>query len=361
MNTRKAFGLILIWCVSVTLLSARQFNLEFSVVGTGGGVSSVGSDTLILTVGQPLVGDGSVDSSFNSSGFLYQYGGGPIGSDLGIYSVINGWNMVSVPRTVNDYRKSILYPMATTKAFAYAGAYQVRDTLNNGFGYWLKFNGAQSLSMSGSIRNADTVNVNTGWNMIGSISQSIPVAQVTSIPGGITTSQFWHYQGSYSLSNMIEPGKAYWVKAKQPGKLVLASSSTTASASSRISIVPGAERPPSAPDGEVTNLSERVLSDKSQIPNQFALEQNYPNPFNPTTEIRYALRDAGFVTLKIYDVLGKEVATLVNEMQSAGYKSITWDARQRNGGQASEVPTGVYFYRLTAGGFADTKTMLLLR
>ena len=67
MSTLKAFGLIFIWCVSVTLLSAQQFNLEFSVVGSGGSVTSVGSDTVILTLGQPIVGEGSVDSNLNPS------------------------------------------------------------------------------------------------------------------------------------------------------------------------------------------------------------------------------------------------------------------------------------------------------
>jgi hypothetical protein len=85
----------------------------------------------------------------------------------------------------------------------------------------------------------------------------------------------------------------------------------------------------------------------------FAIEQNYPNPFNPLTVIRYQLPVTSKVSLKIYDVLGQVVATLVDEIQEAGYKSVTWNA--------NNIASGVYFYRLQAGTFTKTNKLLLLK
>jgi hypothetical protein len=85
----------------------------------------------------------------------------------------------------------------------------------------------------------------------------------------------------------------------------------------------------------------------------FALRQNYPNPFNPTTVISYQLPVNSYVTLKVYDLLGSEVATLVNERKDAGQYSVQWNA--------SAMPSGIYFYRIHAGDFVETKKLLLLK
>jgi len=89
------------------------------------------------------------------------------------------------------------------------------------------------------------------------------------------------------------------------------------------------------------------------IPTNFALEQNYPNPFNPTTNFRFRIADFGLVSLKVYDVFGREIAVLVNEVKQPGIYNVVWDA--------SGFSSGVYFYRLNAGNFTDVKKMLLLR
>lgn len=100
---------------------------------------------------------------------------------------------------------------------------------------------------------------------------------------------------------------------------------------------------------QVTN----VETNSEYIPIEFLLSQNFPNPFNPATTIRWQIPEAGFVTLKIYDVLGREVATIVNKELSAGkHETII---------NASRFKSGVYFYRLKAGEFIQTKKMILLK
>jgi len=88
------------------------------------------------------------------------------------------------------------------------------------------------------------------------------------------------------------------------------------------------------------------------MPPTFALEQNYPNPFNPATEIKYQLAASGFVTLRVYDVIGRNVSTLINERQNAGEHSVTFNA--------AGLPTGVYFYKLSAGNFVQTRKLILI-
>jgi len=96
-----------------------------------------------------------------------------------------------------------------------------------------------------------------------------------------------------------------------------------------------------------------VEEDVSTTPLSFQLEQNYPNPFNPVTTISYLLPSRSEVRLIIYNLLGEEVARLVDSIQPAGLQQITWDA--------SGVSSGIYFYRIQAGDFVQTKKMVLLK
>jgi len=102
-----------------------------------------------------------------------------------------------------------------------------------------------------------------------------------------------------------------------------------------------------------TEIPTSVEDRLSGIPDRFDLEQNYPNPFNPSTAISYQLAANSRVSLKVFDLLGREVAVLVNEDQLAGTYRAMWDA--------ARLPSGVYFYRLTAGEYVQTRKMLLTR
>jgi hypothetical protein len=95
------------------------------------------------------------------------------------------------------------------------------------------------------------------------------------------------------------------------------------------------------------------VEDTDQLPQNYALDQNYPNPFNPATKITYAVPQNSFISLRVFDILGNEVQTLVNETKNAGTYTVSFDA--------ASVPSGVYFYTLEAGNFVSTKKMVLIK
>lgn len=103
----------------------------------------------------------------------------------------------------------------------------------------------------------------------------------------------------------------------------------------------------------VMNLATGNTNNNSSVPQTYSLSQNYPNPFNPVTKINFAIPKQSFVTLKVYDVLGREVKTLVNEIKTVGYYSVDFNA--------SDFSSGVYFYRFETEGFTDVKRMLLIK
>ena len=103
----------------------------------------------------------------------------------------------------------------------------------------------------------------------------------------------------------------------------------------------------------ITVSAKTAVRENEMSPQRYFLDNNYPDPFNPTTIINYQLPVNSFVTLRIYDILGREVATLVNGRQNAGYYHATFNA--------SNLSSGVYFYRLQAGTYSNTKKLLLLK
>ena len=102
-------------------------------------------------------------------------------------------------------------------------------------------------------------------------------------------------------------------------------------------------------------LSSLLFAQESDVstPKDFYLEQNYPNPFNPSTTIRYSIPSATFVQLKVYNVLGNEIATIINEEQPAGKYKIEYDA--------SILPSGIYLYTLKTNNFSETRKMTLVK
>jgi len=260
----------------------------------------------------------------------------------------NRWNIVSVPFIFEHPTKDYLFPFSSSDAYRYSldFGYQVSETLKVGCGYWLKFPNDTAYIMTGIPMPVDSIDVKTGWNLIGSIDVPVIVTNIQSIPGGIIMSQFFGYDGGYYQTDTIQPGGGYWVKASQAGQLVLSSMGGVAM-KSHVTILPTLEEPPPPPsDGK-----EKIMA--QDIPTTYILEQNYPNPFNSETNIKYSIPNESFVSLKLFDLLGREIKTFVNEKKEPGEYEISWNS--------SDTPSGIYFYRIVAGNYIETEKMVLMK
>lgn len=136
------------------------------------------------------------------------------------------WNMVSVPLSMSDLRTTEVFSSAVSGAYTFDNGYEQKDTLENGRGYWLKFSEETPVLFNGLPIESDTIPLNVGWNMIGSVTSAIPVSALVTIPSDILASNFFTYSNGYVSSDTLSPGKGYWIKANQAGALILFSSKT---------------------------------------------------------------------------------------------------------------------------------------
>jgi hypothetical protein len=370
-----------------------------------------------------------------------------------------GWNMVSVPYIMTDYRKSILFANATSSAFLYENGYKERDTLANMIGYWLKYPTSEIISFSGVGVLSDSVSLSDGWNMIGSISVPINVATIHTNGSATIASSFFGYVTGYKAVDTIVPGKGYWIKVTGSGKLYLDGSGTLAksivspsdvvremssltikdansnqqtlyfgnvsnekataslfelppvgpegmfdvrfASQHYAEIIPntfsenlshtisingakypltitwhvadntellydlkfGSQRKSISGDGEVSlaNSSEVVqleVGNAGLIPKEFSLGNNYPNPFNPSTKFQIGVPQTAHVEITLFDVLGREVTTLFNGEQTAGYHTIEWNGLANN---QVPVSSGIYFVKMVSGKFNSVHKIMLMK
>ena len=353
------------------------------------------------------------------------------------FSTSSGWNLVSVPLVVDDFRKNILFPTSVSSAYAFNNQYVMKDTLENGVGYWLKFNNANDHTFTGQDLQSLSINLKQGWNLIGSVNGTVAVSSLTTNPPNIIQGQIYGYQNGYVPVTQLQKGKAYWVKSSQNGTLTMTSSFAKEQSdeilAGNLIFINGdgqqcqlriensqnyvsSELPPLPPisifdvrfeDGTfnsylenekiislsglippiriklnedksiykiedvlngklineiLTNSSEVIITqpiDKIKIKRldkpvyTFNLSQNYPNPFNPSTFITFSLPEKMKVKLIVYDVLGNEITTLLNSELNEGRHTIKFDA--------SELSSGIYFYKLITDKFTDVKKMILMK
>ncbi|HLF14933.1 MAG TPA: T9SS type A sorting domain-containing protein [Bacteroidota bacterium] len=188
--------------------------------------------------------------------------------------------------------------------------------------------GGDSGNVSGTI-----YEVGTGGGL-----QGVPNATVTLYAGGGTTVTSSGTDGAYSARI---PSGPYTIAVSGSGfdSLALTGLSVDSLGATVNAVV----------KKTITDVDE----DDPAIPLLYALGQNYPNPFNPVTRIGYALPAAGYVRLSVFNLLGQEVAVLVDGLREAGYRTVSFDA--------AGLPGGVYVYRITAGSFSEAKKMLVLK
>ena len=238
--------------------------------------------------------------------------------------VDSGRNLLSIPVKNEGTPISIFqqYPYPSSDAYIYDGGWQTVSIVYFGQGFYMSFSDSGTYYLTGDFIERDTFYLNAGWHLIGSISVPVPVKYIQSEPPGMITDFIRDIpKGVIDTADTIKPGLGYWVKVLQSGKIILSSTGT-----------------------EVCESGQ---------PSTYSLSQNYPNPFNPSTDVSFVISHSSFVTLKVYDVLGREIAVLVNERKQPGEYKITWNAY--------DMPSGVYFYRIVSGEFIDTKKMVLIR
>ncbi len=393
--------------------------------------------------------DGDLDLTGIDESDDYIYVFENLGTDLDQMTVdhISGWNLLGLPLQVSNSNYQAIFPDAITGtlySFTDEGGYVNESNLDFGNGYWLRFSDEGSNTIAGSPFTEVTVSVAEGWNLISGISTTVSVFDIGDPDNLIIPGTLFGWIGIYELSEVIEPGNGYWIRAIGNGEITIPGSDgrrreavDTTSPLENASfleftngeghsqklffggLIPeGVELsyglPPLPPGGldirfegdrrwqedggeisvmndsypliiryeirdtsgetgwmitneatgedhilygdgtlEITSPLEGLALSRAAVPTRFALYQNYPNPFNPVTTIRYGLPEAADVRLVIYDILGREVTSLISGFYPSGFYDVVWDA--------SSVSSGIYIYQVSTDYGQLTKKLVLLK
>lgn len=266
-----------------------------------------------------------------------------------IISFISGWNLTSLPlNNLEDYSPGAVFKNAISKIYCYAQNYKAVDSLKFGYGYWVKYQNPEIINLGYSYTREARIKVSQGWNLIGSLSIPFPVANITSEPPGLITSQIFTYDGiNYTNVDTIRPGKGYWIKANSDATLIFSQNTVL---SNKINILLLNETPPSPPS---ENSNSSLLT-----PDRFLLHNAYPNPFNPSTKIKIDVPENSNVELSVYNILGQKVKTLLNTNLSAGSYEIEWNGSSETN---SKLSSGVYFIKMLTEKYQSTIKLLMAK
>ncbi len=274
------------------------------------------------------------------------------------------WYLISLPVVPENNAVETLFPGA---AVAFGWNYTDRfyaqvSHLEAGKAYWLLMLQAQTVEVCGEPVETYSRNYATpGWDLTGSVitSSSLTANPVDGVLGMFgwnpATGQYVQISSPFT----VEPKQGYWILVLNAPCTVTAGgagvAATTAKAGTNAELADFYAKHGALPPPPPFELAGNQLA---PIPEQYGLSQNYPNPFNPETTIEYQLPQAGHVSLKIYNLLGREVRTLVDQDMPAGFHRVQWDGKDAAG---RKLDSGVYLYKLHAGSFAQTRKTLLLK
>jgi hypothetical protein len=286
-----------------------------------------------------------------------------------IISIMNDWNLISgisssVPATSIQDPEGIILPGTL---YEFDGSYIQAETLEPGKGYWIRSAGPGEIIISDDIRakrlpfiskmdGANTISFNDQTLYFGVTvpdNEKLSYSAPPKPPSGVFDARF---QGD-------------WIYCEDSGKIELTDQAESLSISFNIANkttwvlinIESDEEYDLSGSGELIIaevLNGFILRKNSVLPHSYALHQNFPNPFNPVTSLRYDLPKQSFVTLTIYDLIGREITQLVNTTQEAGFRSVQWDATDSFG---KPVSAGIYLYKITTGEFVQTKKMVLVK
>jgi hypothetical protein len=232
------------------------------------------------------------------------------------------WNLVSLPLNIADRRVTSIFPTAISHLFGYEGTYVQKESLNVGTGYWLKFNSASPIILYGDSIHIDTISVKEGWNLIGSITPTIPVSSIVTEPADLLLSSFFEFSNGYNDVSTLESGKGYWIKARSAGKIILSAFAATQSKASTPNISDACNRL-TITDAQGYSQSLYFAQNISALnPDRYGLP-----PLPPT-----GIFDARFASQRMVEIVNQEKETeFPIELHSAAYPiTVSWDMLENN-------------------------------
>ncbi len=248
----------------------------------------------------------------------------PGSSSIVTVGVEFGWNLVSVPVGVPDFRKGTLFPTSTSQAYAYIGSYAVRDTLSNGPGYWLKYPTSTTIVFGGASLANETLAVRGGWNIIGSASQPIPVTSLLPVPPVAVISSTYGFSGvsGYIIADSVHPGSGYWIKVNQAGEIILGSGPASSPVSSgRVDAVPERRKAGSVHFRDTDGVTRSLTLYAGPAP-EFDISGLPPLPPSGIIDVRVVATQGTFIFLEPGS-RGRNIPIQVSS--GGGIVGVTWE------------------------------------